>query len=65
MTAKDFDCVRMKWEIQQRIQEQMEGLSLEQQKRWTEERILANPTLAPLWEKARRVRGAGLVGQDA
>jgi len=49
MKEKSFDCVQMKHEIQQRIREEMEGLSREEQRRRTEEAILADPVLAQIW----------------
>ena len=58
MKSKPFDCVRMKREIQTRILEEMEGLSDEERRRLTEERILADPVLGPFWRRACRVRTA-------
>ena len=54
---KEFDCVRMKHEIQQEILREMRGLSPEEQRRRTEELILADPILGRLWRKARRAHG--------
>ena len=52
---KDFDCVRMKHEIQQEIRREMAGLTVDEQRRRTEEAIRADPVLARIWEQARRV----------
>jgi len=49
MKEKSFDCVRMKHEIQQRIREEIAGLSREERRRRTEEAILADPVLGPIW----------------
>lgn len=55
MTTKDFDCVRMKHEIQERIAGELEGLSPEEQRRKTEEIITADPMLARLWRQAHPI----------
>ncbi len=52
---KKFDCVQMKHEIQQRLLAEMTGLSPEEQRRLTEERIESDPILARLWKRARPV----------
>ena len=54
MKREKFDCVRMKHEIQQQIMKEHEGLSREEQRRLTEERISKDPILGPLWRKSRR-----------
>jgi hypothetical protein len=59
MRKKEFDCVQMKHDIQQRLLEEMAGLSLEERRRRMEERIAANPILGRLWREARRVQPAG------
>lgn len=55
MKEKTFDCVKMKHDIQQQILQEMSALSPEDQRRVTEERILADPILGPFWRRARRV----------
>ena len=50
MKDKSFDCVCMKHDIQQRIREEMAGLSREEQRRLTEEAILADPVLGRIWQ---------------
>ena len=38
---KTFDCVKMKHDIQQEILREMEGLSSEEKRQWTERAILS------------------------
>ena len=54
MRQKTIDCVKMKHDIQQRILQETAGLSTEEQRRLTEQRILADPLLARIWREARR-----------
>ena len=55
MKEKKFDCVKMKHDIQQQLMKEFEGLSPEEQWRLTEERILADPYLGPVWKRARKI----------
>jgi hypothetical protein len=55
MIPKGFDCVRTKHEVQARILKEMAGLSSHQQRQKTEEDILSDPILGPIWREARRV----------
>ncbi len=57
---KEVDCVRMKNEIQQKLLEEMKGLSPEEWRRRADERVLANPILGPFWRRVRKVRTSGL-----
>ena len=59
MTTKKFDCVQMKHEIQQRLLAEMAGLSPEDRRHLTEERISSDPVLGKLWKHARRVAVGG------
>ena len=52
---KDFDCVEMKNQIQQRIVKEMEGLTLEERRAKRHAAIMADPILARVWKNARRV----------
>jgi hypothetical protein len=52
MKKKNFDCVQMKHDIQQRLMDELKGLSYEEQWAITEKRILANPILGPFWKNA-------------
>jgi len=49
----------MKHEIQQRLLAEMAGLSSEERRRLTEERIASDPILGRLWNRARRVAAGG------
>lgn len=50
---KSFDCVEMKQKIQARILDEFAGLSPQQQRERSQEMILNDPILGPLWrEKA-------------
>jgi hypothetical protein len=52
MTAqKDFDCVQMKWDIQQRLLEEYAETSPEQTRLSQKERIAADPLLGPFLQK--------------
>jgi len=56
MKQNTFDCVKMKHDIQQRIQREMGGLSTQEKRRRTEEAIVADPLLGRIWRDVRRVR---------
>lgn len=47
MKRKRFDCVAMKHEIHQRIAKETRGMTDEEKRRWTAERIAGNPILGP------------------
>ncbi len=51
---KKFDCVKMKWDIQQKILKEMKGVPPEKQRAMMIERIQSDPILGPVWRKARR-----------
>lgn len=51
MKKKKFDCVKMKHDIQKQLLKDYEGLSLEERRKLTEERIAADPILGPFWRK--------------
>ncbi len=51
---KEFDCVKMKREIQRRLQKQLAGLSAAEAERFSLERILSDPALAKMWREAKR-----------
>lgn len=50
---KDFDCVAMKGEIQQRLLQEEGEFGTEEARRRRRDRILADPILGPLLRKAR------------
>ncbi len=60
MKDKGFDCVKMKNGIQQKLLEEMEGLSPEEWRERADARVLADPILGPFWKRARKVRTSGL-----
>lgn len=51
---KTFDCVQMKWDIQQKLMKEYEGLSLVDRKVLMEKAISDDPILGPWMERARR-----------
>ena len=55
MSDKTFDCVEMKDEIQRRLLAELRDLPPEEQRRRTEEIIGADPLLARVWQRARRI----------
>jgi len=59
MKKKEFDCVRMKHEIQQQLRERRAGLSSDERRRAMEENIQSDPILARLWREAKRIEPAG------
>ena len=50
-TEKDFDCVRMKWEIQSRIRAKYTGIPEEQARQMQWKRVLEDPVLGPFVSK--------------
>jgi hypothetical protein len=48
---KDFDCVRMKWEIQQRLLNEFHGMNRDEAERTQQQRISADPLLGPFLQK--------------
>ena len=64
MKTKKFDCVRMKHEIQQAILEEMDALTPEERRRKTEERILTDPILGPVWSRSRRDKQSPVVSDS-
>jgi hypothetical protein len=48
---KPFDCVQMKWEIQQRLLNELQPLSPEESRRTQQQRIAADPLLGPFLQK--------------
>ena len=55
MKKKAFDCVQMKWDIQQKEAAEFAGVSEEEKRRILDQRIANNPILGPF---LRRVRDA-------
>ena len=48
---KKFDCVQMKWDIQQKIEKEFVGISDDEANRIQMERIAKNPILGPFLKK--------------
>ena len=53
MKKKSFDCVRMKWDIQQKQREELAGMSEADKRRVQMEKIRADPILGPFIRKVR------------
>lgn len=53
-TNKKFDCVQMKWDIQQKLLEAEKDMTAEERIMSTEKRIRSNPVLGPWFQKVRR-----------
>lgn len=51
--TKEFDCVRMKDEIQAKLLKEYEGLSADQIHEMRRKRIEADPILGPIYKKMR------------
>ena len=45
---KDFDCVQMKWDIQQKLLEEERLLGKEEARRRQDERVRTDPILGPV-----------------
>ena len=54
MKNKRFDCVQMKWDIQQNLLRQMKSLSPEEEDDFTMKKIMSNPTLSKIWLRAQQ-----------
>jgi len=48
---KDFDCVAMKWEIQQKIRDKYTGVPEEESRRLQWQEIMKDPILGPFLTK--------------
>jgi len=53
---KKFDCVRMKWDIQQKIQKEYAGLSDQEAHRIQMEKVMQNPILGPFLKRVRSTK---------
>ena len=54
MKDKRFDCVQMKWDIQQNLLRQMKGLSVEEEDDFTMKKIISHPALSKIWLRAQK-----------
>lgn len=50
---KSFDCVNMKWEIQQKIAKEFKGMPEETARKIQADRVAKNPVLGPFLNKVR------------
>ena len=57
MKKKSFDCLAMKARIQADLMKRMEGMSFEEEQRFSDKLISSNPILARFWAR-RRPAGA-------
>ncbi|MBA7686373.1 hypothetical protein ES703_94817 [subsurface metagenome] len=57
MKNKKFDCVQMKWDIQQQIAEESSGLSDAEAHKVQIDKVVQNPILGPFYKKVRSVKG--------
>ena len=49
--GKEFDCVQMKWDIQQRLLHEFQGMKPEESRRSQREKIADDPLLGSLLEQ--------------
>lgn len=63
-SIKDFDCVQMKWDIQQKLQEEERLLGKEEARRIQDKRVRKDPILGPFLrrlEKYERKKAANVL----
>ena len=66
MNEKPFDCVRMKWEIQQKLMRDEAGMTVEERNRHAETLALADPILGPWFHRLKAARPGELsLAEDA
>jgi hypothetical protein len=53
MKPKQFDCVQMKWDIQQQLAEEFAGIPEAEAQRILDQRVVANPILGPILKRVR------------
>jgi hypothetical protein len=51
-----FDCVKMKWEIQEKIAKEFKGMPQEKARKIQDERVAKNPILGPFLKKVRELQ---------
>jgi hypothetical protein len=65
---KDFDCVQMKWDIQQKLLEEERELGRDEARRRREERLRNDPILGPFLQRVEseeRRRASAILEQMA
>jgi hypothetical protein len=55
---KLFDCVQMKWKIQEQLANEFAGVSEEETQRRLHERVMADPILGPFLKRVQDVSRA-------
>ncbi len=60
MKKKEFDCVRMKHDIQQKILKETEGMTQDKVNAYTMKKIESNPILSEVWRRVHRTTGANV-----
>lgn len=58
MKNKKFDCVQMKWDIQQEISREFSGISDEEAHKIQLARVMQSPTLGPFCKKVSSLKRA-------
>jgi len=58
MRNKKFDCVQMKWDIQQQLLKEFSGLSDEEAHKIQMSQVMQNSVLGPFCKKLRLVKKA-------
>jgi len=53
MKPKQFDCVQMKWDIQQQLAEEFTGMPETEAQQILDQRVVANPVLGPILKRLR------------
>lgn len=62
--SEDFDCVKMKHDIQHQIEEECKGMSREQMWQYLEAKVLANPKLAKFAKLPQGIRNTAGAGKQ-
>jgi hypothetical protein len=57
-TAKTFDCVQMKWDIQRKLREEEKGLSLDERHALMQSKIMADTILGPWLQRVTKRKSA-------
>ena len=55
---KKFDCVKMKWDIQQQISKEFSGISDEEAHKIQMSKVMQDPILGPFCKEVRSVKRA-------
>jgi len=55
---KKFDCVKMKWDIQQQISKEFAGISDEEAHKIQMAEVIQDPILGPFCKNLRSIKGA-------